>query len=233
MWFSCAIFVVSSHLWRHWHNRLHHGRTNVPGVDPDRYDLIEELEQLPAVVRWFTTRFAPGSGHWLSAFYPFVTFTIQGQAVLWLYSRRRPSPGFTWLRAVAETAVVAASWIGLGVAIGPGGALLIIVAPMLLANAIVMAYITTNHMLRPLTRCAGMPGHDHERHHPARDRRDPPAFQPPRRAPPLPVDEPQALPTRATRASGATPGTGTWPPPTRVRCSPCTRPRATTRRTTS
>ena len=151
MWFSCAIFVVSSHLWRHWHNRLHHGRTNVPGVDPDRYDLIEDLEKSPAVVRWFTTRFAPGSGHWLSAFYPFVTFTIQGQAVLWLYSRRRPSPGFTWRRAVAETAVVAAFWIGLGVAIGPGGALLIIVAPMLLANAIVMAYITTNHMLRPLT----------------------------------------------------------------------------------
>jgi fatty acid desaturase len=151
MWFSCAIFVVSSHLWRHWHNRLHHGRTNVPSTDPDRYDLVEDLDKSPAVVRWFTTRFAPGSGHWLSALYLFVTFTVQGQAVLWLYSRRRPSPGFTWRRALAETLVVAAFWIGLAVAVGPRGALLIIVAPMLLANAIVMAYITTNHMLRPLT----------------------------------------------------------------------------------
>jgi fatty acid desaturase len=35
--------------------------------------------------------------------------------------------------------------------VGPRGALLIIVIPMLLANVIVMAYITTNHMLRPLS----------------------------------------------------------------------------------
>ena len=233
MWFSCAIFVVSSHLWRHWHNRLHHGRTNVPGVDPDRYDLIEDLESSPAVVRWFTTRFAPGSGHWLSAFYPFVTFTIQGQAVLWLYSRRRPSPGFTWLRAVAETAVVAASWIGLGVAIGPGGALLIIVAPMLLANAIVMAYITTNHMLRPLTDAPECLATTMSVTTLRAIDADPPALQPPRRAPPLPVDEPQALPTRAREPPAPRRESVPGPLPLRVRCSPCTRPRATTRRTTS
>lgn len=151
LWPTCAIFVVSSHLWRYWHNELHHGRTNVPSDDPDRYDLVEDLPKTPAFIRWLTTRFAPGSGRWLSAFYLFITFTIQGQFVLWFHSRRHPAPGFSWGRALVETSVVAAFWVGLGVAVGPLGALLVILAPMLLANAIVMAYITTNHMLRPLT----------------------------------------------------------------------------------
>ena len=151
LWLSCAIFVVSSHLWRHWHNRLHHGRTNVPGADPDRYRLVEELAQTPAPIRWLTMRFAPGSGRWLSAFYFFIAFTVHGQAVLWTFSRRQPAIGFSWGRALGETVVVAMGWLTLGLAVGPRGALLIIVIPMLLANAIVMAYITTNHMLRPLT----------------------------------------------------------------------------------
>jgi fatty acid desaturase len=151
LWVSCAIFVVSSHLWRHWHNRLHHGRTNVPGADPDRYDLVDDLARTPPFIRWLTTRFAPGSGRWPSAFYFFIAFTVHGQSVLWHYSRRQRFGGFRWTRALGETAVVAACWVGLGLAVGPRGALLIIVIPMLLANAIVMAYITTNHMLRPLT----------------------------------------------------------------------------------
>jgi fatty acid desaturase len=61
LWPTCAIFVVSSHLWRYWHNELHHGRTNVPSDDPDRYDLVEDLPKTPAFVRWLTTRFAPGA----------------------------------------------------------------------------------------------------------------------------------------------------------------------------
>ncbi len=47
--------------------------------------------------------------------------------------------------------MVAAAGSGSRWPIGPRGALLVILIPMLLANAIVMAYITTNHMLRPLT----------------------------------------------------------------------------------
>src|SRR5262249_45492682 len=133
LWASCAIFVVSSHLWRHWHNRLHHGRTNVPSADPDRYDLLEDLARIPAPIRWLTTRFAPSSGRWPSAFYFFTAFTVHGQAVLWYYSRRQRSGGFRWRRALLETAVVAACWVGVGLAIGPRGALLIIVIPMLLA----------------------------------------------------------------------------------------------------
>src|SRR5262249_13257199 len=151
LWASCAIFVVSSHLWRHWHNRWHHARTNVPGADPDRYHLVEDLARVRAPIRWLTTRFAPGSGRWLSMLYLFIAFTAHGQTVLWVSSRRQRSGDLRWRRAVVETAAVAAFWVGLGIVVGPRGALLIILIPMLLANAGVMAYITTNHMLRPLT----------------------------------------------------------------------------------
>jgi hypothetical protein len=41
---------------------LHHGHTNVPGVDPDRYERIEDLEGTHPVLRWLTTCRAPGSG---------------------------------------------------------------------------------------------------------------------------------------------------------------------------
>lgn len=149
---SLPVFVVSPHLWRHWHNRLHHRHTNVPGIDPDRYDRLEELASTPPLFQWFTMRLAPGSGHWMSAFYLFITFTLHGQVVLWVYSRRRAPSGYRWARAVLETALIAAGWIALGAWLGPRGAVLVILLPMLLANATVMAYITTNHMLRPLTR---------------------------------------------------------------------------------
>ena len=148
---SLAIFVVSPHLWRHWHNRLHHGHTNIPGIDPDRYDLLDEFRQSHPLLRWLTGRLAPGSGHWLSAFYLFIAFTAHAQSVLWYYSRRQAHSGFRWKRAVGETIVPAVFWLALAVAVGPRGAFTIIIVPMLLANAMVMAYITTNHMLRPLT----------------------------------------------------------------------------------
>ncbi|HVQ74848.1 MAG TPA: fatty acid desaturase [Candidatus Binatia bacterium] len=149
--FSLAIFVVSPHLWRHWHNRLHHGHTNVPGIDPDRYDLLDELGASPRPLRWLTIRLAPGSGHWLSAVYLFVAFTAHAQSVLWHYSRRQPHGRYRFRRALAETALAAAFWIAMAILAGPRGAFDVIAMPMLLANAIVMAYITTNHMLRPLS----------------------------------------------------------------------------------
>jgi fatty acid desaturase len=151
LWASLAIFVVSPHLWRHWHNRLHHGHTNIPGRDPDRYDLLDDLPRTRPALRWLTTRLAPGSGHWLSAFYLFVAFTAHGQAVLWYYSRLELDPRFRWRRALRETLMLATFWLALSAAVGPGSTVAVVLIPMVLANAIVMAYITTNHMLRPLT----------------------------------------------------------------------------------
>jgi fatty acid desaturase len=148
---TCAVFLVSSHLWRHWHNRWHHGATNIPGVDPDPYRSLEEVDGASPLRRWLLIRIAPGSGHWLSALYLPIAFTIHGQLMLWAASRGWRQ-GFRWRRAVVETALVAAFWLVVGVAVGPAGAALVVLLPMLAANAIVMSYVTTNHMFRPLSR---------------------------------------------------------------------------------
>lgn len=150
-----AVFLVSPHLWRHWHDRVHHPHANVPGLDPDRYDSLDELQRTWRPLRWLTVRLAPGSGHWLSVAYLPLAFTVHGQVVLWVYSRRARWPGFRWGRAVGETALIAGAWTALGAWLGAGGALLVIVVPMLLANAVVMSYVATNHMLRPLSARGG------------------------------------------------------------------------------
>jgi fatty acid desaturase len=51
---------------------------------------------------------------------------------------------------VTESALMAAGWAGLGWMLGGTAALLVIVIPMLVANGIIMSYIVTNHLLRPL-----------------------------------------------------------------------------------
>jgi fatty acid desaturase len=147
--FTLAIYLVSPHLWRHWHNRMHHAHTNIEGVDPDRYARVDDVLDRRDAATWLTVRFAPGSGHWLSALYLWVAFTTHGQSVLWSHSLRYRFPSFRWCRAVLETAGVVAFWISLAVWLGPASALAVVLLPMLVANAVIMAYVTTNHMLRP------------------------------------------------------------------------------------
>jgi fatty acid desaturase len=45
---------------------------------------------------------------------------------------------------------MAAFWIGLALHLGVWSSTLLIAIPMLVANAIIMSYIVTNHLLRPL-----------------------------------------------------------------------------------
>jgi fatty acid desaturase len=46
---------------------------------------------------------------------------------------------------------MAAFWLVLGWAVGAYGAVLLILLPMMIANAIIMSYTATNHLLLPLT----------------------------------------------------------------------------------
>ena len=146
-----AIFCMSPHLWRVWHNKTHHPNTNIPGLDPDNFGTLEQFKNGSRTSHRLI-RFAPGSRHWSSAFYLFCAFALQGADVLWRQSRWMP--GLARLnrrRAATDSAVMAAFWVGSAVAVGPLSTLYVIVIPMLVANAVVMSYFTTNHMLRPLT----------------------------------------------------------------------------------
>jgi fatty acid desaturase len=150
LFFTLAIYLVSPHLWRHWHNYMHHANTNIPGIDPDHFASVRDVEGRADLFTWLTVRLAPGSGHWLSAVYLLASFTIQGQLVLWSHIRRAPPRGYDGRRAVGETLLIAAFWLAASVALGARGAVFAVVLPMLVANAVIMSYVVTNHMLRPL-----------------------------------------------------------------------------------
>ena len=141
------IFLISPRLWRSWHNALHHGHPNVPDRDPDNFGDLEAYNQASGARAFL--KLAPGSGSWLSAPYLFIFFTIQTQNVLW---RKTTDPLFSPTlkrRAIAVTLCMLAFWVALGVMLGPGGALFGVLVPMAVANFVLLAYITTNHMLSP------------------------------------------------------------------------------------
>jgi fatty acid desaturase len=148
LYVTCLVYCLSPHLWLIWHNRAHHGHTNMPEHDPDTFGTLEEFERRP--FSQVFARFAPGSGHWLSGVYLFTFFTLQSHGVLWFNSFRPPFLGLNRWRAALDSAVMAAFWIGVGVLAGPRGTLLVVVVPMLTVNFVMMSYVVTNHMLRPL-----------------------------------------------------------------------------------
>jgi fatty acid desaturase len=148
LYITCLIYCLSPHLWMVWHNRVHHGYTNVPEHDPDTFGTLAEfrLRRFSQVIG----KFAPGSGHVLSTLYLFTFFTLQAQGVLWVNSFRPSFRGLNRRRAIVESAAMIALWIGTGITAGSQGALFAVVIPMAMANFVIMSYVVTQHMLRPL-----------------------------------------------------------------------------------
>jgi len=148
-WVGFTPFLVSPTLWRVWHNELHHGHTNEIDRDPDIF-AGEDAHMSTATSR-FVLRFVPGAGSLPSVIFPFVWFCAHGQIVLWFLSRRLQ--GFERLRrgrAELEVAGMLLFWVGLAFAIGWARALVAIAAPLAVGNCLLMSYIATNHLLRPL-----------------------------------------------------------------------------------
>lgn len=151
MYLAFTIFILSPHFWHVWHNRVHHGYTNRSGYDPDNFGDLDSWANYPSTN--FLLKVGPGSGHWLSAIYLLTWFTVLSQGVLWIKSRRAGGiDSFDSLRrtrAVADSTIMLAIWIALGLYLGWWHSLLVILIPMMTANAIVISYISTNHLLRP------------------------------------------------------------------------------------
>jgi fatty acid desaturase len=80
-----------------------------------------------------------------------VGFSVQSAHVLVSARRRGYLKPRQHLYALLETALGAAFWLSLALWLGPLGFLFGCFLPWLAANAIVMAYILTNHALSPLT----------------------------------------------------------------------------------
>jgi fatty acid desaturase len=143
-------FAVSPRLWTAWHNRVHHGNANHAGVDPDAYPTLDEYRASRAV-RIFTDWFGIGRGRLRGLVALSIGFSVQSLHVLLVAGSRGYLSPRQHRRALFETALGFVIWAGLLIWIGPLAFLFACFLPWLVANAIVMAYIFTNHALSPLT----------------------------------------------------------------------------------
>ncbi|MCS7058423.1 MAG: fatty acid desaturase [Meiothermus sp.] len=139
--------MVGARLWRRWHNVEHHGHTQHPEDDPDTMGALEGAAQKP-FLRWLF-RQAPALRSFLLFFSFTFWFTLHAQMML-----RRFWPEF---KPAERPAVVFQAllppllWTGVLLWVGPSEFLFIYLIPWMLANAVAMGFIATNHLLNPLT----------------------------------------------------------------------------------
>jgi fatty acid desaturase len=143
-------FVISPRLWIAWHNQVHHGNTNRPGVDPDAYPTLDEYDQSRSV-RIATDYGAPGRRRLRGALSLLIGFTVQSTHMLVVASKRGYLSRKEHVRAISETLLGITLWSSLALLIGPLPFLFAFGLPLVVANSIVMAFILTNHSLSPLT----------------------------------------------------------------------------------
>jgi fatty acid desaturase len=140
-------FVVSPRLWTAWHNRDHHAHTNLPG-DPDAYPTLEAYHTSRSK-RFAVDAFSLGGRRWRGALSLILGFTVQStHQLINARSSGTLSPSQHRL-AVGETALGVAVWTIVAAVVGFVPFLFVFVLPLLVANAIVMAFILTNHSLSP------------------------------------------------------------------------------------
>ena len=145
-----APYCLSPTLWNAWHNQAHHGNTGKAVLDPDGYGTIGFWRK-SAVVRALE-KMAPGSGYARSGIFLFVWFSLHSFLVLVFHSRRNDYYARISRRAVyLESGLMLAFWVALLALVGWHAFLFVYVVPLLVANAVVMSYIATNHFLNPLT----------------------------------------------------------------------------------
>ncbi len=146
-WIGFLPFTLSPRLWAAWHDRIHHGNANVEG-DPDGYPTVGEY-QASWKVRFMIHAFAPGGRRWRGVLSLIIGFTIQSaQQLVGALPRGYLKPR-AFALALVETALGIAVWATVAVLIGFVPFLFAYLIPLLIANAIVMAFILTNHALSP------------------------------------------------------------------------------------
>ncbi len=149
-YFGLGIFCLSPTLWTAWHNQAHHGNTGNPALDPDGFGTLSTW-QASAGDRAVES-LSPGSRHKRSLFFLPFTFSVHSAVVLLNHSQRDNYYERVSRRVVyAETAAMLAFWLAVFFLAGAWSFLFIYVVPVLVANAITMSYIATNHFLSSLT----------------------------------------------------------------------------------
>jgi fatty acid desaturase len=149
-WLGFLPFAVSPRLWEAWHNRVHHGHTNHPGIDPDAYPTLAEYSASRSLQR-VTDWLSPGRGRAAGVISLLVGFSVQSTHMLVAARRQKFLSRREYGIALFESGT---SWLliaGLACAIGPLPFLLAFGLPLLVGNSIIMSLILTNHSLSPHT----------------------------------------------------------------------------------
>jgi len=146
-WLTFLPFTLSPRLWKAWHNRVHHASTNLPD-DPDAYPTLERYEASGGA-RFSIDAFSLGSRRLRGVLCLLLGFTVQSTHQLVSAERTGTLSRGERRRAIAETVGGAALWLALAFAIGVVPFFFAYVLPLAVANAIVMAFIVTNHSLSP------------------------------------------------------------------------------------
>jgi fatty acid desaturase len=149
-WLGFLPFVISPRLWVAWHNQVHHGNTNRADKDPDAYPTLEVYKQSLAV-RVATDFASPGRSKLRGIASLLIGFTVQSSHMLIVASQRGYLSRRAHLAAVAETLAGIAVWTSLALIIPATAFVFAFCLPLLVANAIVMGFILTNHSLSPHT----------------------------------------------------------------------------------
>jgi fatty acid desaturase len=149
-WICFLPFTLSPRLWVAWHNRVHHGHTGQVDVDPDAYPTLEQYRhsRLAQVADYFSV----GRGRWFGFLTLALGFTGQSTQMLWRWARQSGELDTAERRsAILETLLGLGVWLALAFLVGPARFVFAFLLPLVVANAIVVTYILTNHSLSPLT----------------------------------------------------------------------------------
>ncbi len=142
-------FFVAPSLWVAWHNRVHHGHTNIARHDPDAYPTLAEYQSSA----WdrFSVDWAAPRGRRLRGLITLVLgFSLQSVHILLVSKKRGYLNSRSYALALLTSFLTLLAWLSLLVFLGPLGFVLAYLVPLALANTIVMAHIITNHSLNPL-----------------------------------------------------------------------------------
>lgn len=143
--------MISPTYWAFWHNKLHHGNTQLLYKDPDAFPTKSVWKRSKFMQSVF--RLAPGSGYLRSFFYFFYWFSFQ--AFLNQVSMRFGNKMWDKLDhkkvsiEFSMQIVLVAAYLYL---IGPSNWLYLAVIPFFIQNYTLTSYIVTNHNLSPYTK---------------------------------------------------------------------------------
>jgi len=147
-WLGFLPFCISPQLWMAWHNRVHHNHCGQPSIDPDMYPTLTKY-QASRRSRVMADYFGLGRRRFRGI--ASLLFGLTGQSLQVMLSARRTGMLTPHLhrRAIVEAVMGVAVWAAVASLVGATAFVFVYVLPLMVANAVVMTFIVTNHNLSP------------------------------------------------------------------------------------